>query len=290
MDTLLVQTDLPTQSFTTKFGLQFTAACIGGRDDWSLKNLYEGASDRALALDLGDALGLLGATQAYAPTPGFNAVFIDREELMDFVNLETEISMSSMKIWRNKEIPADCAPLYHRGAAGVFSAGGCPFIVGAMGRFMIFGHAGRGSMLDPALVLGRGEPRQHASVANTMLRELERLDPRWFNPNELEVWIFGSIRPENFIHKFHEGTQAQRKYSEALGRFVQRYGDKAAYTDKDGVYLDLPKILRQQLLDLKVSADNIHIDDDYSYVPDDLPTTRNGGGTNRYLSAVVRTR
>lgn len=291
MDMFQLQTHAPTHLFETKFGLKFTAACIGGRDDWSLKHLYRGDAefDQELALDLGQALAPLGAEQVYAPTPGFNAAFIDREKLTEFVHLERNFTGLSMRAWRNKMLPADCAPLYHPGAAGIFSAGGCPVVVATHGRHAVFAHAGLKSVLDPALVQGDiDKRREHESVANTVMWALHRMEPGSFNPREVEAWVLQSIRPQDFVYKFHEGAGSEREFSQALWEYASRYSGKAAYRDGVGVYLDIPEILRDQFLDLKVPAGNIHIGD-FSYLPANLPTTRNGGGARRYLAAVVRT-
>lgn len=279
-----------TESFQTGFGLSFTAALIGGRD-WSLRNLYGANPDRELALELGQALKPLGAEQVYAPTPGFNAEFVEREQLTDFVHLTRYPDMDSMRIWRNKSLLADCASLHHPGAAGVFSGGGCPMMVATHGRHMLFAHAGRGSVL-PAHVEGVDQKgRRHESVANTAFAAFERMEPGSFNAADMQVWMFWSIRPEHLRHDFD--NPLHREKSSRIAKYVQRYGTEAGYEDGNAFYLDLPGVLRQQFLTLGVSHRNIHVDEEYSYLPDSMPTTRSEDPVERnkrYLVAAIRSR
>lgn len=272
-------------TFRSNWGLTFEARCIGGRD-WSLKDLYHPHKNTELALELGREMEALGAEQVLAPTPGFNAGFIPQHRLTTRIHLTREPDPTSLFLWRNKDEPADCAPLSFMGCAGVFSAGGCPLVLGVHEANAVFAHAGQQSLFDPARVLGEGAWRTHESVADTVLHSLGSMARRYLDPQDVEIWVIGSIRPDHFSHDLDHPEHGV--YNKALAVYGQRYGDNAVYEDGRKVYLDLPKILQQQFLGLGVRKDKIFVDET-SYVPEDLPTTRNGGGTRRYLAAIVRT-
>lgn len=272
-------------TFRSKLGLTFRARCIGGRD-WSLKDLYSPHRQTELGMDLGREMHALGAEQVLAPTPGFNAEFIARDRLTTRIPLTQDYSVTSLSLWRNKAEPADCAPLFFKGCAGVFSAGGCPLVLGVHEANAVFAHAGQQSVFDPGLVMDEGATRTHESVANTILHALGNMARHYLDPSDVEVWVIGSIKGDQLSHDLDHPEHGT--YNKALVRYGQRYANNAVSEDGRKVYVDLPRVLEQQFLALGVRGDKIFVDET-SYVPEDLPTTRNGGGTRRYLAAIVRT-
>lgn len=258
---------------------RFTVACFEGTD-WSLGPLQEPedvAKNRALATRINDALHGLGATIAYAPNPtAFNG------EVISPVDLDRNLKLGEVHMRRNRSWPADSTFLIYPGNAGVFSAGGCGVIVIGYRNDLLFGHAGRESLLDRHYVETEGAARSRpADLIDNMLDALG-IDSD--TAQEVWAWPLFFIKPEDFVHRFDDPDPRHAPYNQAAARFLPKTYAEYGWVDKDAVYIDLPNIAACQLMKRGVPRGNINLD--HAYLADELPTTRKGGG--RYLVAVVR--
>ena len=228
----------------------------------------------------------LKASRVYAPSPTqFNGLVIEPEEL------DVEIPLSGLTtLHRNRHVPADGTPISCVGDAGILSAAGCPLIVAAYEDSLVFAHAGRDCILDRARVqtAGKKKGRPHESVVNSLMEMLQKKSafPDSFDPRKVEVWVYWSIQPDNFLHEFAHPTHG--RWNRAAADYVRRqFGDRTAMQNANGVWLDLPAIIQGQLVKLGVPVGNIDLDN--AYLPESFPTTRTGDGKSRYLVGVVRT-
>jgi hypothetical protein len=263
----------------------FTAACFRGAN-WSLKPLQRPADARApanadLVSRLNDALLGLGAEIALAPYPGEK--FTGR--VVSHHYLEYHLKLGGVYLWRNRDIWADSVALFRPKISGIFSAGGCGIVVMAYKDQLLFGHAGRESLLDRMEVLtnGRKKMRPKSLIGNMF----EALKVPAGKEDQVYAWPLYFIKPEEFRHNLFEPKLRHRIYNKAAASFLpKRYGEDFGWIEHDIVYIDLPKIAKFDLMECGVPERNIMME--HCYLPDELPTTRKGNGTDRYLVVVVR--
>lgn len=262
-------------------GPTYSAACFGG-DDWSLAPLQQAGDQHKapnLARRVGQALHGLGARYAYAPSPvKFNGKIIPPDVLTE------EIPLWQMMMYRNKEAPADGTWLSSPSSAGIFSAGGCSMVVATLGEELIFAHAGRDCIIDRKRILtqGREQGRHRESLVDNIVAALA---PSRFLRAHVRAWVFYSIKPEEFLHRFFDEDPEHLKYNvPAAKMLLEKYEDACGWVDEKGIYINIPTIIKAQFIALGVPEENINLE--HAYLADELPTTRNGGG--RYLAAIVR--
>lgn len=256
---------------TTRGGLQFQVSILKGPSgrDMSLRNLYQPGDEPELVEDLWDMLKPMNPERLLGNTPAFNAKFTPAERLTTRIPISRD---GMLALWRNKNEPADVGSLPFVGDVSITSAAGCTEVVAAYRQTLLRAHAGRDCALDRKRVKkGRRPPRRHESIANTIMHEFARLHPGSFDPSEVGVWMYASIPPEQFFHLFND--EHYGKWNKAAAAYIKRYGSDGGYENKDGVYLNVPGILRQQFMNLRVGWDRISLD--HAYLPDDFPTTRN---------------
>jgi hypothetical protein len=260
-------------------GVEFSASCFQGKD-WSLGPLQKPEDVEkhpTLAAKVNAAVGGLGGRRAYAPNPTkFNAQIITPSRLNHLLRL------GDVDLYRNQDRPADGTFLVAKGDAGIFSAGGCGVLVVAYKNYLIFAHAGRECVLDRTRVetLGKNMAREYNSVVNYVFAMLGVPDHEL---NQVYAWPLYSIHPEEFAHHFNDKKYGA--YNRAAAQYIPKfYGEECAIIDHDAVCIDLPQLMKTQLIMEGVPPQNIFLD--HAYLSDELPHTRNGGG--RYLVAVVR--
>ena len=270
---------------TGECNMVFSTACFEGKH-WSLAPLQKPEDvqkNLQLATHVGAALRGLGAIRAFAPNPTkFNGQII-RPALLN----RDIVLPGGVHLLRNQAIPADGTKLAIDGDAGVFSAGGCAFIVATLGYEMYFAHAGRECVLDRHKVLTRGVQcsRKPESVVDNIVARLVGESWRKHLRSLIRVWVFYSIKPQDFAHYFATANPEHAAYNRAAAEFLPKeYGGECGWADRNAIYIDLPKIIRAQFVRHGIPADNISLQ--HAYLRDELPTTRNGGG--RYLAVVVR--
>ncbi|HVY72551.1 MAG TPA: hypothetical protein VG984_00640 [Candidatus Paceibacterota bacterium] len=268
--------------------IRFTASIFGSKDEnLSLAGLY-GPQDVLKRRGFCDALKYeltgLGARRVFAPTPvdpegKFKAILIPPHELT------TKIPLGhGLNLWRNRAKPADGTLLQQVGDTGIISAGGCPTIVATYRDKCIFAHAGRDCLIDRKWIDSRftQRGRQHGSVVDSIIQTLKTSEP--FEADDVEVWVFWAIKPENFYDNLDDpkwGKRNRETFNYVQGRF-----GKAAY-EQDGrlIGYDLPVMIGALFAQHGV----LNIYDDHAYLPDEFPTTRTKGQERmRYLSAFVR--
>jgi hypothetical protein len=256
----------------------FSASCFEG-DGWSLGPLQWPADvqkNPQLDMKLSDALVGHGVRRAYAPNPTkFNAKIISPQ------CLSREILLSGgMSLFRNQDIHADGTMLARGGDAGIFSAGGCGVIVAALGDELFFAHAGRECVIDRQRILTGNPSRTNESIVHSIVQALAPV--KWLR-QQLQAWVFYSIKPEDFVHRFDDPDPKHAAYNKAAADSLQKeYPGEYGWSDNNGVHIDLPKIMQAQFRELDVE----YVSLEHAYLADELPTTRNGGG--RYLVAIVR--
>ncbi len=260
----------------------FTAACFAGPGkEWSLAPLQKPEDVKAnspLVHKLQRAAKWLGADRLYAPTPvDSNGEIISPAQLSRVFILGSGVTM-----FRNPAVPADGTLLRDPGDAGIFSAGGCGVIVTTIDDRLIFAHAGRESLIDRARILD-GRPRRHESVVDSIMEAYHGLGYTSHQLTRLKVWVFYSIRPEDFLHEFNDAVHST--YNCRVGTDVHARLGRGARRVRDGIELDLPAIAQAQFVQLGVPERNIRLE--HAYLADELPHTRRRGG-GRYLVAIVR--
>lgn len=265
----------------------YTVACFEG-SKWSLAPLQRaGDEDKApeLARKINQAAQSLDARLLLAPTPTkFNGELVSPERLK-----KERLQLGDAWMYRNPDAPADGTWLPGKGCAGVFSAGGCSLIVATRGDEIIFAHAGRDCVLDRTRIRTRNfrEGRRHGSVVNSILRRLAPSCSLHHEVREIRVAVYYSIRPEDFRHDLAAKNPEHAEYNaSALKLLPREYGPECGIVDKLGIGIDIPRIIRRQFMAYGVPRENICLE--HAYLSDELPTTRRGDGSGRYLVAVVR--
>ncbi|MBP9711124.1 MAG: hypothetical protein KBD50_02620 [Candidatus Pacebacteria bacterium] len=259
--------------------VQFTAACFEG-SNWSLGPLQEPedvAKNPDLAERLNNALRGLGATIAMAPNPtAFNG------QVISPVDLTRNLKLGEVHMRCNRSWPADATFLHYYGNAGVFSAGGCGVMVIGYRNQLMFGHAGRESLIDRRCVETEGQDRSRSGdLVDNML---DALDVDIDTAKDVWAWPLFFIKPQDFVHRFDDPDARHAPYNQAAARYLPRTFAEFGWIDSEAIYIDLPKIATSQLMKRGVPRNNINLD--HAYLADELPTTRKGGG--RYLVAIVR--
>lgn len=260
----------------------FTAACFAGPGkEWSLAPLQKPEDVKAnppLAYKLQRAAKSLDADRLYAPTPvDSNGEIINPAQLSRVFILGGGVVM-----FRNPAAPADGTLLRDPGDAGIFSAGGCGVIVTTIDDRLIFAHAGRESLIDRARILD-DRPRRHESVVDSIMEAYRGLGYKSHQLTRLKAWMFYSIKPEDFLHRYDDTTYGE--YNRRVGTDLEARGlGEGVQRVSGGVELDLPLVARARFIQQGVPSNNIHLE--HAYLADELPHTRRGGG--RYLVAIVR--
>lgn len=259
--------------------------------NWSLAGFYgdEGLRNKP---DLAQALHTLffsmGAHRVYAPTPvEFNAKLINPETFTTCMRL---VGLGgSVLMLRNKSAPADGTMLRYIGDAGAFSAAGCPMIVAAYKKELLFAHAGRDCLLDRVRIATRDEKfgRPYGSVVRSIVETLrnESFEADRFDLSRVRVWVYGSIRPEDFRDSLSDPKYAEYN-NKAYYYVLHRFGPECVEIKDHAVQLNLPVLIQKQFESQGVPGQNINITQ--AYLPKSYPTTRSGS-TDRYAICVVRT-
>ena len=263
---------------------QYTVAGFKG-SDWSLKPLQRAGDEKKapeLARRVSQAGRSLGARLLLAPTPTkFNGELVSPRTLM-----KERLLLGDIVLYRNPDAPADGTWLEHEGCAGIFSLGGCAFIVGTRGKKMIAAHAGRDCVLDRERILteNRATGRGYGSVVYSILSRLAS------SPSEMKgvhVAVYYSIKPEDFRHNLKAEDPEHAKYNKAAHAMLPReYGPECGIVDELGIGIDVPSIIKRQCIAYGVP--DKHISLEHAYLSDELPTTRRGDVKGRYLGIIVR--
>ncbi len=257
----------------------FSAACFEG-NNWSLKPLQESGDEKKhpeLAARLNNALYGIGATTALAPYPAeANGKVVHPPELYKHIKL------GPVYLYRNKERPADATFLPYYKWAGIFSAGGCGVVVISYKNQLMFGHAGRESLLDRTRV--KTEGREHGRSKDLIDNMLDALKIKAGEEHLVYAWPLYFIKPEHFAHRFDDPDPDHAVYNRAAAQYLPKEFAEFGSVDTKGINIDLSLIAKSQLLRRGVPEENVFLS--HSYLDDALPTTRRGGG--RYLVAVVR--
>ncbi len=277
---------LITNHFETPDGkVRFSASCFSGIN-WSMKDLYtpEQAFGNAFANLVRDALLSIWAQRTFAPTPTkFNGRIGSPKELSTTISLGYGVYLK-----RNAKAYMDGTFLDGKHDAGIFSAGGCGVIVATYRHLMVFAHAGRDCLLDRLWVKTEGKERtpgrEYLSVVDSII---EALSVPTDKMHEVHVWPLYFIKPEDFAHRANDKEKDHGEYNQGAIRFLPtQYGKECGDTTSERILMDLPRIARKQCMAHGVPSANIHMD--HCYLADELPHTRKGEGTTRYLVAIVR--
>lgn len=277
---------LPLQVTTAESDVPFTAMCIPGPGSTlSLAPLQEPKDvekNPELVTTLRDISRSMEADKIYAPTPTkANAEIIEPTALKLSFVLGNGVVM-----FRNPAKPADGTLLRQPGDACIYSAGGCGFIAATMDDYLVVAHAARESLMDKQRVLTGQSSRHHESVVDAIVDTFRDLGYEQFEiAARLRVWLLYFIKPMEFFHPKADPEHPEHKdYNNKVAPYLAEHLGTGFTEWADGVRLDLPLIAAAQFKKHGVPAKHINLG--HSYLADDLPTTRNGGG--RYIVAIVR--
>ncbi len=266
--------------------VQFSAYGIAGDQNWSLGGLYkqQHVEENPQLVDaLIDELEDIKARRVFAPRPtAFNAKLIKPKDLSTTIYLGV-LPYLDLPIHRNYDVPADGTSLDHSGDTGMISAGGCPTVVVAYKSTLLFAHAGRDCVLDRSWFKSGVPGRKYESVVHSLIEELRGKHPE-LDLHFVYVWVFWSIPTEQFDHPI-TGLE-HTHWAKAADYVFKQYGSEAAVKDGAVVKFDLPVIIHEQFAQMGVPSANIDAHT-HAYLPDEFPTTRNGGGRS-YLVLIKR--
>lgn len=247
--------------------VRFTAAAFGQPHAYTLNHFQkpeDAAREPELALRIAQALVAVGASEVYATRPSTaNAKIVERHVLNQNIYIGHGVTLK-----RNGKKPAD-GTMLERHHASAMTAGGCPRVVLVHGTKMVDAHAGRDSLLERTDVLRGVRVRKRASVIDSMFEKLDiRCDA---DAAQVFAFVFYAIKPERFTHETTHHTHGA--YNANLPTYITRRwrnsGGQMAFT-KDGpvICLDLPMLIRAQLVKLGVPESQIDLSS--AYAPDDL--------------------
>jgi hypothetical protein len=266
--------------------IRFTAAAFGQPYEYTLNHFQkpdDAKREPQLALRIAQALVSVDATEVYATRPSTaNAKIVERHVLNQNIYIGHGVTLR-----RNGKKPAD-GTMLGRNQASAMTAGGGPRVVLVRGSKMVDAHAGRDSLLERTDVVRSVRVRKHASVIDSML---EKLDVRSdLDAAEVSAYVFYAIKPERFTHETTHHTYGG--YNANLPTYIaQRWrnsGGQMTFT-KDGtvICLDLPMLIRAQLVKLGVPESQIDLSS--AYAPDDLLyDTRGENPSARNLVVISR--
>jgi hypothetical protein len=150
---------------------------------------------------------------------------------------------------------------------------------------MVAAHDGRESMLNRQEILTEGKTRSRPlDLADNMLVSLGALCPH--DMHNVYAWPLYFISPLEFAHRPDDPKHGE--YNRAAARYLPKlYGEDAGCVEPDGtISIDLPRIFKRQLMKKGVPEQNICLD--HAYLSGELPHTRKGDGSGKYLAAAVR--
>ncbi|HET8581159.1 MAG TPA: hypothetical protein VFL98_01670 [Candidatus Paceibacterota bacterium] len=261
-------------------------AIFGSRhDNWSLKNLQrpeDAETYPEFVARIRAAISGIGGGRIFAPNPvaPSTGAICQQEDLIRHIDLG-----GRMEMHRNQDLHADGSFLRQMGDTGIFSAGGCGMLIAIRGTSVVFAHVSRESVFDRIAVMSRGErqdeSRPYFGVAEAAIAALDAKE----HPDEVFAWPLFGLPPDSFEHSFEHSQYGA--FNIALGEYLEAHHSRtAAPITDDAVYPDLSQLVRERLELAGVPHGQICMD--HAYVPETVPTTRNGGGSARYLVAAVR--
>lgn len=258
----------------------FAVACSTARNKWVLPSTPE--EPLADFDEVAELLEKEGGRVTYRINPSrFNT------EVLKPTDFSEPFWIEDSKIRFAKSVFADGVVLEHSGDASVIIARGCPIIVATLDDKVAYAHAGRDCLFDRQYIISDHSDYERSSVVTNLL---DTLDPFKARRSEIQIWVFFSIKPEQFEHDLED--PAHGTYNRWLLEYLkQREYPKSGWCVKSDsennsrLHLNLPEIIREQCIQCEVSNDQIHIGS-HSFLPDSLPTTREGEGN--YLIVIVR--
>ncbi|MDB5224780.1 MAG: hypothetical protein JWO43_402 [Candidatus Adlerbacteria bacterium] len=221
--------------------------------NWSFLQIEK---DEELRKRVASVAKSVGATKIWAPVPNFSAKVINTDVL------KKEVRLGDAILWRNSS--ADHAAdgvMLKPGESYAMTPGGCAGFVATNIDRMIGAHSGKHCLVDPKRIMGERNPRLYASIVDSTVGQLAN------NRKEHEtirVWVFGSLRPEDYPHYFDKkhGEQSLKLYQYILRNWgPEPLVEKKEWVDK--FYLDIPALIRRQFMKRGVPAENINLEQAY---------------------------
>jgi hypothetical protein len=200
-----------------------------------MQNQHDLQEHYQLAMGIHVALRGMGAKRAYAPS-----VAAASARIIASSELKNRIRLSSIDLYRNKDIPAD-GTFLNRNEAFVMSAAGCPMIIASAGDHLIVAHAGRDSLVDRRAVMGATPYREHLSVVHSII---EAFAEKGLAPKTIKMCMQFAIPAEVFEHRFDHPRHGP--FNRALKKFVDERWPGCT-TEKDGrMFLNLEFLFEEQ--------------------------------------------
>lgn len=193
-----------------------------GNVPWSLPTLDRPQEDEGrqrLVTALADTFSKKPHIQTvYAPCVKSNAVITESDSLRAYPIRITE----SCTLYRNPNVPADGTFLECDGEAFIASAAGRPIIIATAKDLMIVAHAGRDSLIDPAIVMDKMYARKHPSILDAILEAFRARDAK-LTPDTVTMRMLLAIPSSAYIRNLNHPVHG--KYNRALQTFLKnRYG------------------------------------------------------------------
>lgn len=188
-----------------------------------------------LAMGIHVALRGMEAKRAYAPN-----VAVASARIISPSELKTRIRLSSIDLYRNKDMPAD-GTFLDRNEAFVMSAAGCPVIIATAGDRLIVAHAGRDSLVDRRAVMGATPCREHLSVVHAII---EAFAKKGLAPETVKMCMQFAIPADVFEHRFDHPRYGT--FNRALKKFVDKRWSGCTTEENGRMFLNLEFLFEEQ--------------------------------------------
>ncbi len=188
-----------------------------------------------LAMGIHVALRGMGAKRAYAPN-----VTAASARIISSSELKNRIRLSTIDLYRNKDVPAD-GTFLNRNEAFVMSAAGCPMIIAGGGDYLVVAHAGRDSLVDRRAVMGATPVREHLSIVHAII---EAFAKKGLAPGMISMCMQFAIPADVFEHRFDHPRHGA--FNQALKKFVDKRWPGCTTEKNGGMFLNLEFLFEEQ--------------------------------------------
>lgn len=204
---------------------------VPSRDLAKLQSQDSVQEHHPLAQILSEELYRVGVKKAFVPQVASSST-----NIVSAKDLQEEIRLGEIVLYRNEELPAD--GLFLKPRQTLVANGGKAIILANAGRNLIAAIAGRDSLIDPGAV--RGNPtRAHLSVVDAIIAAFKG------QTDDITMVMLFAPPASMFEHRFadlHEG-----EYNQALNEFVQaKWNSRCVITHKTGMFLNIESVFVEQ--------------------------------------------
>jgi hypothetical protein len=208
-----------------------------GIDNWSLKL----TSQKGLKAALASVFQQIGVHDVYAPNiKPANARIMTIAEFNEPIKLADDV-----RLYRNQDFPADGMSL-DVGETTALIIGGCPIVLATAGEHTIVAHAGRTSLLDPGMILGK-PTRKNVSVVDSIVETFAK----WaVTREEIIMRMMFAIPADVFEHPYDHPKYSE--YNNALTKYIKTRWPDCSMQMNGSLFLDLEDVFKRQAVDAGV--------------------------------------